>query len=145
MLRFLPLRSRALATAVAGTATKRTLLTSSLAAAPRRTLNNHSAVWSAIHGPLLPSRAVKINMFAAQQGNLTLVSLSSSMCSSSRKPSVYYDHSVTTKAPAFSQGHFLSPLLASHAFARPQYAPCLSRRKPHPTRTLSSSSQESLL
>ncbi|KAF9948494.1 hypothetical protein BGZ65_008031 [Modicella reniformis] len=69
MFRFLPLRSRALATAVSNT-TKRTLLTVTSSAAAtassRRSLSNNSAAWSSLHRQL-PSKAVKTNIFATQQ------------------------------------------------------------------------------
>ncbi|KAF8931672.1 scaffold protein Nfu/NifU N terminal-domain-containing protein [Dissophora ornata] len=64
MFRILPLRSKALATAVSS-ATKRTLLTAAVST-PRKTLGSNSAAWSVMQHQL-PSRAVKANMFAVQQ------------------------------------------------------------------------------
>ncbi|KAG0369902.1 scaffold protein Nfu/NifU N terminal-domain-containing protein [Gamsiella multidivaricata] len=64
MFRLLPLRSRALTTAIAAS-TRRTLLTAA-AAAPRKTLGINSAAWSLAQRQL-PSRAIRANMSAAQQ------------------------------------------------------------------------------
>ncbi|KAF9996252.1 hypothetical protein BGZ79_010006 [Entomortierella chlamydospora] len=74
MLRLLNIRSsRAIATAVSAS-TKRTFLTSTAAAViPKRTLgNNNSAAWSLVNNQHL-SRAVKTNMFAAQQARTLFI------------------------------------------------------------------------
>ncbi|KAF8974115.1 hypothetical protein BGZ46_009766 [Entomortierella lignicola] len=75
MLRLLPLRSKAVATAAAAasTSTKRTFLTSA-AIIPKRTLtNNNSAAWSFLSNNHQLNRAVKTNMFAIQQARTLFI------------------------------------------------------------------------